>query len=1504
MAPINQHAVVAVLSTTVLSNDESSIVVEAGNFTPFRCFMEYASKADLDVDEKPPKKRRRIRDENGDGPAKATNPLTPIDNDIVIHQVSIDLHFPATLVTDPEKENSLDDDIDFEGAQEISVTLYDIRDDQVSSRLRLTSSQKKSSVLVVECTPIPEIVQDALRKIALPGRVNMANAGERTQSNPATNMRCVLKRSNGTLYNVVRLEARVSWRSGVSAFPSGTYISKSRIDEDYEFLTQAYPDYSREGVDLSQPWTPADFYDSVHVPSKEIVTTGMLNGVLNSDLYPFQKRAVLWMLEREGVSIKDGQLQDIPKNERLKEISKFYEKVQDVHGGICYVNRFEGIICRRIPVECDNILSGGLLAEEMGLGKTVELLALLNVHPRSDVGHFQVYDEFSGTIVTPSNATLIITPTTILQQWKSELIRHAPTLKVYQYDGIPSLIKKSKGDPKIIQDLATKYDVVLTTYSTLRREVHFAEDPPDRNMRHAPKFERKHSPLIRIKWWRVCLDEAQMVESGATAAARVACRLPRVHSWAVSGTPLRSNVQDLRGLLIFLRYQPVSNNANLWGHLIRNHRHLFRRIIGDIALRHTKSYIREELHLPAQKRVVLTVPFSAIEHQHYSTLFAEMCEDVGVHSDGSPKEGTWNPEDSRTVEAMRSWLLRLRQTCLHPQVGGRNRKALGRGHGPLRTVAEVLEVMIDQNETNIRVEERAMLQVQLLRAHIIGNNGEDEHRAEKALDIYKEAMEASGKLVQEARERLAAAKSAVAERGTVGETDDEESASESTPVLGTLRNSLRVALQLQHICTFFAATAVFQIKSNEALTQPDSEDFKRLEESEVRLYDTARELRREILKDTARKAESLTRKIKDLVLKGKLIKMPNIQDLKFSGIESRRIVEKSDALFDIMRCQSQIIMDWRAKMAECLLKPLVDEDEDGIETTGEEYETSTKEQDELYVYFDAFKAMHADLNTLTTGENAALIDHEVKMLIVAAKKFLDPNDEYHGVVHAPDLLLELMDKRNQLRGRAEDVGCVRGLIQEARSLETFIQHGSRGEAERAIIRGHLNALQHNFSQYAKALTELEKEISLFRSAQNQRVEFYRQLQELSDAVAPYKTELDDHLDLQSLDAAIVKENNISTKLAQLKTKQRFLEHLREESTAKSSNPRICVICQCQFEIGVLTVCGHQYCKECIGHWWIQHRTCPVCKRRLTQTDFHNITYKPKELKAQEEVHSGSSSPGSRVSSTPLSPGQISASIYSDVDAKLMEEIKSIDLPSSYGTKIDTLGRHLHWIREHDPGAKSIVFSQYRQFLDVLSTALREFKIGYARLGRPEATEKFRNDPSVDCLLLDAKTDSSGLTLVNATHVIICEPLIQAAIELQAIARVHRIGQTRPTTVWMYLVNDTVEEAIYEISVARRLEHIQSRQPQRSREKLCANTPVPAEESVLDAANSDELQSAPLSKLLATDRGGGELVSNRDLWQCLFGKIMKSTVKPSVDIENAVGRYLRADAADQRRLTAF
>ena len=162
---------------------------------------------------------------------------------------------------------------------------------------------------------------------------------------------------------------------------------------------------------------------------------------------------------------------------------------------------------------------------------------------------------------------------------------------------------------------------------------------------------------------------------------------------------------------------------------------------------------------------------------------------------------------------------------------------------------------------------------------------------------------------------------------------------------------------------------------------------------------------------------------------------------------------------------------------------------------------------------------------------------------------------------------------------------------------------------------------------------------------------------------------------------------------------------------------------------------------------------------------------------------------------------------------------------------------------------------------------------------------------IECFFLHAKAHSSGLNLVNATHVFLCEPLINTALELQAIARVHRIGQYHPTTVWMYLVEDTVEKAIYDISVTRRLAHI-SRSTDRG-------AIIGLGEDAIEAANSLEMQEAALSKLLAKGPGGGEMVDKNDLWGCLFGQRAASKASVLEEAEHETRKFLGASAAEER-----
>ncbi|KAJ5582758.1 Zinc finger RING-type [Penicillium sp. DV-2018c] len=1092
-------------------------------------------------------------------------------------------------------------------------------------------------------------------------------------------------------------------------------------------------------------------------------------------------------------------------------------------------------------------LKGGILAEEMGLGKTVEMMALISLNKRKP----QLKTDPDG--LKPTGATLIITPPAILEQWKQELKEHAPALRVHHYTGIRR--GQEESDDMIVDELA-EFDVVLTTYHVIAKEIHYAAAHPQRSLRHEKRFEQRKTPLVRLSWWRVCLDEAQMIESGVSNAAKVARLIPRENAWAVTGTPLRRNIDDLFGLFLFLHYQPYCFSSRLWKRLCACFGPVLAKIINQITLRHSKSQLFDELRLPPQKRIVITMPFTAVEEQHYKQLFEEMCEQCGLNTSGGPLRDDWNPEDPAIVERMRTWLTRLRQTCLHPEVSGSNR--LARRTGPLRTVDQVLEVMIDTNMAAIRAEERSLLLSQLRRGQLL----ENARRRQEALALWQKVLDYATELVNESREQLRLMKANDTVSDSHGTSDDEDAEeADKNSRLGQCRLRLRGALEVQHIAVFFTANAYYQIKSDANLTQPDSDEYKALEKREEDGYEAAKVIRKEMLTDISRKVEHSMQRIKTKARDKKFTTIPKMKPQLYSrGVESYNLLNKFEDLCTALNKHAEQYKDWRDVMVKLVSQSLIDQEEEA-ELEGDEYERSTKHQDEMYVYMEALRSMYADRHDALTGQKNQLISHEVKVGMIQARKGEGPS---------PELFLKIMNTRSELMPDPS-LGSLRTIVAELRSLVASLEWqasagNSRARAEHEMVELVLKNAGQMVAEQLKVSSQLQREVEMFRDTMNGRLEYYRHLQQISDTVAPYDEEsVGKPLDEELFASKVAQEKLIDAKIASLKSKARYLLHLKDDSTSDSTS-RTCIICQSTFEIGVLTVCGHKYCSECLRLWWAAHKNCPVCKRSLRSKDFHQITYKPQELVAQEE----------KSHIRPEHEGHSHNAIYSDISSSHLNEIKNVELDGSYGTKIDTLARHVIWLREHDPGAKSIIFSQYGNFLDILQAAFHSFGIVSTDIDSPDGIERFKKDPAVDCFLLHGKAQSSGLNLINATHVFLCEPLINTAIELQAIARVHRIGQHRPTTVWMYLVSDTVEESIYELSVTRRLAHIIEKEKDRNAAAL--STPADGNglsEAVIESANSMEMQDATLVNLM--QRGlGGEVVKKDDLWQCLFGNTARKS----------------------------
>ena len=124
--------------------------------------------------------------------------------------------------------------------------------------------------------------------------------------------------------------------------------------------------------------------------------------------------------------------------------------------------------------------------------------------------------------------------------------------------------------------------------------------------------------------------------------------------------------------------------------------------------------------------------------------------------------------------------------------------------------------------------------------------------------------------------------------------------------------------------------------------------------------------------------------------------------------------------------------------------------------------------------------------------------------------------------------------------------------------------------------------------------------------------------------------------------------------------------------------------------------------------------------------------------------------------------------------------------------------------------KTVVFSQWTSFLDLVQAQLTKHGLNFTRIDgrmnsarRDAAIESLNADDSCKIMLASRSVCSVGLNLVAANQVILADSWWAPAIEDQAVDRVHRLGQKRKCKVVRLVVEGTIEDEVLQIQAKKR-----------------------------------------------------------------------------------------------------
>ncbi len=260
---------------------------------------------------------------------------------------------------------------------------------------------------------------------------------------------------------------------------------------------------------------------------------------------------------------------------------------------------------------------GACLADDMGLGKTIQTLALLL--ERAKLG-----------------PVLVCAPTSVSNNWESEIRKFAPTLNPYFY--------RDGGRAELLER-AGPFDVVIASYGLLQQD--------------GDEFIEKH-------WATIVLDEAQAIKNINAKRTKIAHKLQADLKVITTGTPIENHLGELWSLFRFLNPGLLGTQQQFMQHFITpierdgdaDARLHLRKLIQPFILRRTKTQVLDEL--PPKTEITVEIPLSEPERALYEAVRSSAVENLSKSDE--QKQGGGN--HLKVLAA----ITKLRLASCHPRL--------------------------------------------------------------------------------------------------------------------------------------------------------------------------------------------------------------------------------------------------------------------------------------------------------------------------------------------------------------------------------------------------------------------------------------------------------------------------------------------------------------------------------------------------------------------------------------------------------------------------------------------------------------------------------------------------------------------------------------------------------------------------------------------------------------------------------------------------------------------